>query len=171
MSARTQYPDYIESLRDDGRSIMYVISAEPGYYKFGITTSLLTRMRKHYRDFQFTHIHAIIDCGCDAIMRTVETEFKQECAKRQLLVTRYGKTEVIAVPVIEPFTAWIQGRVGVLSQLEHPPNNRVGAKKDRKYKAQLQSLIALREHDRQEIEILRKKVNALEELLKISRDE
>jgi predicted GIY-YIG superfamily endonuclease len=165
-SRRVEYPDYITQLRDDGRSIFYVISKESGYYKFGITTTLLTRMKKHYRDFQFTRIDAIIDCGCDAIMRAVETEFKQESAKTQILVTRYEKTEVVAVPDITPYLAWIRGKIAVMAKSPQPPNNRGDAKKEKKYKAELLLLKQLHEQDRKEIETLREKIRILEELVK-----
>ena len=167
-AARLKYPDFISKLRDDGRSIFYVISKESGYYKFGITTTLFTRMKKHYRDFQFTRIDVVIDCGCDAIMRAVETEFKQESAKRQLLVTRYEKTEVIAVPDIAPYIPWIRSRIEEMSKLPHPPNNRGDAKKERKYKTEIQMLKDLHEQNKKELDALREKIRILEELVKLN---
>lgn len=164
-SSRIKYPDYFSSLQDDGKSVFYIISKEPGYYKFGITTTLLTRMRTHYRDFQFERIDAIIDCGCDAVMRAVETEFKQEAAKRQLLVTKYSKTEVIAVPDIKPYLLWVKERVATLLKLPQPQNNRIDAKKDKKYKAEIELLTRLHEQDQTEIAVLREKIKTLEELL------
>lgn len=163
---RVEYPEYITHLRDDGRSIFYVISKEPGYYKFGITTTLLTRMKKHFRDFQFARIDAIIDCGCDAIMRAVETEFKQESAKTQILITRYEKTEVVAVPDITPYLSWIRSRIAIMAKSPQQPNNRGDAKKDKKYKAEILLLKQLHEQDRKEIETLREKIRILEELVK-----
>jgi hypothetical protein len=161
-------PAHIEQLQDDDRSWFYIISAEPGYYKFGITTTLRTRMKSHYRDFAFTRIDAMIDCGCDAIMRAVETEFKKAAAERQLLVRRYDKTEVIAVPDITPFAEWVRRRVAEMQKQPQPPNNRGGAKKEKKYKAEIALLHSLREYDRAEIAVLREKVRALESLLELS---
>lgn len=169
-----KYPEYISKLPEDDRSLFYIISAEPGYYKFGITTNLRKRMMSHYRDFQFTKIDALVDCKCDAVMRQVETEFKREAAKAQMLVTRYEKTEVIKVPAIETLVEWVVGRVNALNKLPQPPNNRgaAKAKKEADYKAQVKLLKQLRENDkrendilRQEIEILREKIKTLESLL------
>jgi predicted GIY-YIG superfamily endonuclease len=156
------YPDCLPSLQDDGRSIFYIVSREPGYFKFGITTCLRTRMMKHHRDFQFTSIDALIDCGCDSIMRAVETEFKQEAAKKQLIVRRYDKTEVIAVQDITPFVAWVRARIVDLSRVAQPPNDRG---RDKKYKLEVEVLTRLREQDQAEIAILREKIKTLEELL------
>lgn len=165
--SKHKYPDFISELSDDGRSIFYVISKEPGYYKFGITYTLKTRMKTHYRDFQFTKIHAIIDCGCDATMRAVETEFKQECAKRGYLVTRYGKTEVMCVQDISPFLPWVNDKIKQLNALPQPPNNRGAAKarKESELKSQVDLWKQLHEQDKKEIEVLQEKVRLLEKML------
>lgn len=157
------YPDFIKAISDNTSSIFYIISKEPGYYKFGITSSLRTRMKKHYSDFQFTHIDAIIDCKYDSVMRAVETEFKREAAKQGILITKYDKTEVVRVIDISPYITWVQERVCELLKLPQPQNTRAEYKK---LAAEIKTLHALRANDAAEIAILREKIAMLESLLK-----
>lgn len=166
--SKIKYPDFILNLTNDGKSVFYIISKEPGFFKFGITTSIRTRMKKHYYDFQFTQIDVLIDCKYDSVMRCVETEFKRAAATSGILITKYEKTEVIRVPDIAPYILWVKSRIVEMLKLPQPENKRLEGKKreNKKLSADIVLLQKLRDNDRAEIAMLREKVAMLEELVK-----
>lgn len=168
LKTKITYPDFILNLCNDGKSIFYIISKEPGFYKFGITTSLRDRMKKHYYDFQFTRIDVIIDCKYDSVMRSVETEFKRAAATNGILITKYDKTEIIRVNDITPYIAWVHLRIAEMLQHPQPENKRLESKKreNNKLTADILLLQKLRDNDRAEILLLRDKVFVLEDLVK-----
>lgn len=107
------YPPFILELCKpyENKYTIYVLEVSPGVYKFGITESILTRLRTHYRKLRFVSIVKIFECSNKDVVRNVETRFKKYAKSIKILVATHGLTEIIHVDDIKPYLNWFQSEI------------------------------------------------------------
>ncbi len=91
--------DLCQQIKDydhlNGHPCIYVLQVENGYYKFGKTSQLSTRLRTHLRKLKFMNIVHIFNCVYEQIMHTVELSLKKLAKLDGVLVNKYEQTEII----------------------------------------------------------------------------
>ncbi len=72
---------------------VYLLDFGDNYYKFGLTTNIITRIRTHFRHHHFYSVIKIWECG--NYIRDVENNIKKYALKHEILKTYRKETEVI----------------------------------------------------------------------------
>jgi hypothetical protein len=190
---RIEYPEWINKIdkaATAGKFYIYMLKTEICdkqlgycYYKFGITTSLHNRLKKHYRDMKFLSIVHIFECVDEYMMKEIEARFKKEAGACGILRMRYNKTEIIYVCDINPYIEWLQRSINAMAAnpdyqrrlIEHKlqrqnaagPVNHVSKLEMEELRAEFrQEVDKLRLLYRSEIERLEKKINDMAGLIK-----
>ncbi len=95
---------------------VYLLDFGDGYYKFGLTTNIITRMTTHFRHHQFHNIVKTWECG--EFVREVEKSIKEYAIRCGILETYRKETEVIKTADIGTVINYIDDIVSKL-----PKNN------------------------------------------------
>ena len=98
---------------------IYMLEVEPGFYKFGKTTNMMSRLRTHFNDMNFINIIDVFDCVDDRIMKDTETELKSYARSIGSLVKKYHKTEIINTNDINIYTDYVKRLIE--EKLAHQP--------------------------------------------------
>jgi predicted GIY-YIG superfamily endonuclease len=95
---------------------VYLLDFGDGYYKFGLTTNIITRMTTHFRHHQFHNVVKTWECG--EFVREVEKSIKEYAIRCGILETYRKETEVIKTADIGVVINYIDDIVSKL-----PKNN------------------------------------------------
>jgi hypothetical protein len=93
------------------KNFIYFLLIEPGFYKFGITGNIYSRLRTHARTLKFAEIVGIFECPSRQSSFRIEQKFKNHARKIGILVKKYEKTEIICTDEPQKYVEWFRREI------------------------------------------------------------
>jgi hypothetical protein len=94
-----------------GLNVIYLLRVEPGFYKFGVTGNIYERLRTHRRTLKFEEVVGVFQCPSKQSSFRIEQKFKRFARIEGILVSRYGKTEIICVQEPQKYAEWFLNEI------------------------------------------------------------